>query len=325
MSDDKTAKILVVEDNDASASDYVRWLRSDKFSVDRASAASDAVEKAASFSPDVILLDLQIPSEPGRADENVEHGFRTLDALLTAAPFRPVVVVTAHSRDRELTRRVLQRTHGGAFVFKDADDLEREMLKAVAVALANPAYRMSKTVAELRALVERDEDENVYRKFIHRHWDVILGPEYVDCKSPYEISRRAEIDLLAIRKDGFADLWELKLPSDPIFNRYNQWMHHSLECAKAIGQLMQYYDLAQREPRQGLLHADARRGVAMELHRPRGFVVIGRYKDEAERERLRLENSFLAGLTILTYDDLIERAEQLLGFLQRYRNGDDKP
>jgi CheY-like chemotaxis protein len=325
MSDDKTAKILVVEDNDASASDYVRLLRAQRFTVQRASAASDAVEKAAAFSPDVILLDLQIPSEPGRADENVEHGFRTLDALLTAAPFRPVVVVTAHSRDRELTRRVLQRTHGGAFVFKDADDLEFEMLKAVAVALANPAYRMSKTVAELRVRVERNEDEDAYRKFIHRHWDVILGPEYVDCKSPYEISRGAEIDLLAIRQDGFADLWELKRPSDPIFKRYNQWMHHSVECARAIGQIMQYYDAAEREPRPGLLHYDARRGVSMELHRPRGFVVIGRYENAAERERLRLENSFLAGLTILTYDDLIERAEQLLGFLQRYRNGDDKP
>jgi hypothetical protein len=43
-----------------------------------------------------------------------------------------------------------------------------------------------------------------------------------------------------------------------------------------------------------------------------------------EHERLRLENGFLAGLTILTYDDLIERAEQYLAFLVRYRNGDDK-
>jgi len=62
--------------------------------------------------------------------------------------------------------------------------------------------------------------------------------------------------------------------------------------------------------------------VDMELHRPRGFVVIGRTKNAAERERLRLENSFLAGISILTYDDLVERAEHLLTFLQRYRNGD---
>jgi CheY-like chemotaxis protein len=323
MSTDK-ARILVVEDNDASAGDYVRWLRAAKYVVERASAGSDGVARAASFQPEVVLLDLQIPSEPGRADEDVKHGLNTLDDLLRAAPFRPVVVATAHSRDRELMRQVMQRNRGGGFVFKDADELEREMLEAVAIALAGPAYKMSKTVAEFRRLVERNEKEDVYRTFIHRHWDVILGPEYLDCRSLYEISRGAEIDLLAVRRDGFADLWELKRPEDPVFTRYNQWLHHSVECARAVGQLMQYYDAAVREPQAGRLGFDARRGLPGELHRPRGFVVIGRRKDAAEHERLRLENGFLAGLTILTYDDLIERAEQFLAFLQRYRNGEDK-
>ncbi|WP_170229474.1 Shedu anti-phage system protein SduA domain-containing protein [Polyangium fumosum] len=316
-------KVLVIEDNDASASDYVRWLRADGYVVERASARKDGIEKAAQVSPEVILLDLQIPSAPDRADEDVQHGIATLEALLDVAPFRPVVVITAHSRDREIMRRVLQQNRGGAFVFKDADDLEREMLKAVVVALKSPAYRMSKTVAEFRALVDRNEKEDEYRKFIHRHWDVILGPEYKSCESPYEISRGMKVDLLAVRQDGFADLWELKRPSDSIFSDYNGLMHHSVECARAIGQIMQYHDAAAREPRQGLLHHDMRRGVSMELHRPRSYVVIGRYRDARERERLRLENSFLAGLAILTYDDLIERAEQLLGFLSRYRNGED--
>lgn len=319
------ARILVVEDNDASAGDYVRWLKAaSKYVVERASAARDGVEKAASFRPDVVLLDLQLPSEPGRADEDVKYGFMALDDLLRAAPFRPVVVATAHSRDRELMRLVMQRNRGGGFLFKDAEDLERDLLEAVAIALASPAYKMSKTVAEFRRLVEANEKEDVYRTFIHRHWDVILGPEYKDCKSPYEISRGAEIDLLAIRWDGFADLWELKRPDNPVFTAYNQWLHHSVECARAVGQLMQYYDAATREPQPGRLHFDARKGVPAELHRPRGYVVIGRYRDDVERERLRLENGFLAGLTILTYDDLIERAEQFLAFLQRYRNGDDK-
>jgi CheY-like chemotaxis protein len=322
MSTEK-ARVLVVEDNDASAGDYVRWLKAAKYVVERAAAASDGVAVATSFEPDVVLLDLQIPSEPGRADEGVQHGLHALDELLRARPFRPVVVATAHSRDRELMRQVMQRNRGGGFLFKDAEDLERELLSAVAIALAGPAYKMSKTVAEFRRLVDANEKENVYRDFIHRHWDAILGPEYKDCRSPYEIARGAEIDLLAIRWDGFPDLWELKRPEDPVFTRYNQWLHHSVECARAFGQLMQYYDAAMREAQPGKLHADARRGVSVEIHRPRGFVVIGRYQGEVERERLRLENGFFAGLQILTYDDLIERAEQYLAFLQRYRNGDE--
>ena len=171
MSDSKGPRVLVVEDTDASAEDYLRWLRAAGFVTERAAAASDAVTKAAEFQPDVVLLDMQIPSAPGRADESVEHGLRTLDELIAVSPFRPIAVITAHSRDRELTRRVLQRTHGGQFVFKDATDLERELLRAVDVALASPAYRMSKTVAELKQLLERKEDEETYRRFISRHWE----------------------------------------------------------------------------------------------------------------------------------------------------------
>jgi len=166
MIDEKNASILVIEDNDASAGTYVRLLEEEKYLVQRAAAMNEGIQKADAFRPDVILLDLQIPSEPGLADEDVAHGLSTLDALLKAAPFRPVVIVTAHSRDRELMRSVLQRNRGGAFVFKDEDDLELAMKKAVAVALASPAYRMSKTVEAFRALVDRNEEEETYRKFI---------------------------------------------------------------------------------------------------------------------------------------------------------------
>lgn len=323
---DKKAKILIVEDIDAEAEDFRRWLIEDGYVVERAGSARDALEKASSFNPDAIVLDLQIPSKNGGTDENVELGFQTLDALLREKPFRPIVIATAHSGNRELMKRVFQRTRGGGFLFKDAQDLDRELLKEVAIALANPAYLMSKNVAQFKAMVERDESEDRLRQFIHEHWDVILGPEYRDCKSPYEISRGANIDLLAIRQDGFTDLWELKLPKDPLFKPYNQWWYHSSECATAIGQLMHYLDLAEREVRPGNLHYDARREVLMESHRPRGYIVIGRYDSDEqvakrERERMRLENSYYARLTIFTYDDLIERAEQFLMFLLRHRNG----
>ncbi|WP_437605743.1 Shedu anti-phage system protein SduA domain-containing protein [Sorangium sp. So ce834] len=322
MNEKNAPKVLLVEDNKATAGDFLRVLQPNGFAVEHALDAAEALHKAATFGPDVVLLDLQIPSAPGLSDEDVEHGFRVLDALLAADPFRPVCIVTAHNQP-ELIRRAMRRTHGAPFVFKD-DDLRRALPKAVNVALASPAFKMSRTVREFRALVDRNEPEDVYRKFIHQHWGAILGPEYQDVRSPYPITRGGEIDLLAIRWDGFPDLWELKRPSDPVFKDYNGWLHHSLECARALGQLMSYYDAAEKEPR-GPLGYDGRRGITVHLQRPRGFVVIGRYQSDAERERLRLENGFLAGLAVLTYDDLIERAEQFLTFLQQHRNGDDSP
>lgn len=323
MGETRAARVLVVEDNDASAADYVRYLEEVGHRVERAAARHDAQERARAFAPDVVLLDLQIPSAPNRADEDVQHGLATLDVLLAADPFRPIVIITAHSRDREVMREVLQRTRGGEFVFKDAEALDRELQKAVGIALASPAYRMSRAVHTFRRMIDEDLKEDEYRQFLHKHWQVFLGPEYAHCESPYEVSRGAKVDLLAIRHDHFPDLWELKLPRDPLLQDYGQWKHHSTECARAMGQLLEYCDAAAKEPRWQRNY-DARRGLAIEMHRPRGFVVIGRYRDDGDRERLRLENSVLAGLSILTYDDLIERAEELLHFLQSYRNGSDR-
>ena len=316
-------RLLVVEDNDASASDYVRALEEAGYHVERASAKSDAVELA-SRRPEVVLLDLQLPSSPGRSDENVQHGLDVLEALVSADPFQPIVVMTAHSNNRELMRGVLQRNRGGQFVFKDADNLEAGLLAAVAVALADPAYTMSRSVRQFRAMLDEERSEDDYRKFIATHWRALLGPEYKDCRSPYEVSRGAEVDLFAVRHDDFPDLWELKRPRDAMFRKYNDWYFQSEATAKAFGQMVDYCDLVRRDS-QVKRSYEARKGLGtVELSRPRGFVVIGRYTGDPDerkrqRDRVRLENSYYAGLTLMTYDDLVERAEQFLGFLHGYR------
>lgn len=323
-------KILLIEDNDSNAGDYLHMLQKEMHTCERAGAMEDGLAKANSFQPDAVILDLQIPSRPGLADENVKHGLQTLEELLQADPFRPVIILSAHSRDRELMRKVYELTRGGPFVFKDAPDLELEILKSIAVALSAPSFQASKTVKAFKKLVDQNEKEDIYRKFIAEHWPLLLGPEYKECHSPYPITRGGSIDILAIRHDDFADLWELKRPGDPLFQKYNQWLHHSTECAKAIGQLMEYYDCALKERDKGRGSYEKRQGISADLHRPRGFIIIGRYSSDPEearneRERLRLENSFLAGISILSYDDLLERAGQFLDFLHRHRNGANKP
>jgi hypothetical protein len=134
------------------------------------------------------------------------------------------------------------------------------------------------------------------------------------------VGRGAEVDLLFVRPDGFPDLWELKRPDQAVFQKYNDRLHQSAECSRAVGQLMEYIDMAEKE-RGGPGSYEALRGVNVELHRPRGVVVIGRRRDKHEHDRLALENSFFAGIRILTYDDLLEGAQEILTFLRDYRNG----
>lgn len=319
-------RVLLIEDDGKLATRIVRLLRDKGYQPVREAARIPGVMRAKSESPEVVILDLQIPSDTGRADEDTAHGLAALDEIIALDPFRPVVVCSGHGGNKELAREVYKRTRGGPFVFKDSETFDEDLFAAIAVGLSHPAYRASKTVAAFRALVDANKDEHAYRKFIHEHWEVILGPDYRECRSPYLVGRAAEIDILAVRQDGFADLWELKRPDTPLFKPYGQWLGHSPECASAIGQLMHYYDAAAREPQGSALSFEARRGISLYLNRPRGFVVLGRYSSDPEtakieRERLRLENSFYAGLTVLTYDDLAERARSLLDFLLRHRNG----
>ena len=320
MSDGTTPRVLLVEDNDQNAEQYLEWLAKDAYEIQRAQARTDGIILAQSFRPDVVVLDLQIPSEPGRADEDPQHGLSVLDELLKDDPFRPVVVATGHSRNRELMREVMQRTRGGHFLFKDDQDLRAALRKAVAVALASPAYVAAQTVRKFRALVERNPKEDELRLFLRDHWRILVGPRYRECHSPYDIDRGMKVDLLFVRHDGFPDLWELKRPDQSVFQNYNERLHHSTECARAVGQLMEYIDLAEKQT-QGPFSFEARRGMNMSLHRPRGVVVIGRRVNDRERDRLALDNSFLSGISIRTYDDLLEDAEEILTFLRDYRNG----
>lgn len=320
MSDRQAKRVLIVEDDETNAEAAVEWLREQHYEVERASAVEDGLAAAERFQPDVVVLDLQIPSRPGRVDEHTDHGLRALDALLHAEPFRPVVVATAHSRNRELMRQVMQRNRGGHFLFKDDEDLRAAVLRAVAVALESPAYVAQSTVRAFEDLIARNPREEEIRLFLRKNWRVLLGPRYRECHSPYEVDRGVKVDLLFVRHDGFPDIWELKRPDQQVFKEYGDRLHHSEECARAIGQLMEYIDLAEKQT-GGQVSYEVRKNLRMSLHRPRGFVVIGRTGSQRERDRLALDNSFMAGITLMTYDDLVEEARQVLLFLRDYRNG----
>ncbi|AKT38655.1 Shedu anti-phage system protein SduA domain-containing protein [Chondromyces crocatus] len=324
MSDGTSKRILLVEDDDQNAEDYTAWLQAAGYVVERAAAVDDGLARAEAFKPDVVMLDLQLPSHPGRADADAAHGLRALEGLLRDDPFRPVVIATAHSRNRELMREVMQRNRGGQFLFKDERDLKGALLRAIAVALASPVYVASRTVRAFEALVERNELEERYREFLKKNWRIILGPRYRECKSPHDVGRGAKVDLLFVRHDDFPDLWELKRPDQPVLKGYGDRLHLSEECARAVGQLMEYIDLAEKE-RAGPNSYEARKGLQVRLERPRGVVVIGRRSDDRERDHLALQNSFLAGISILTYDDLLDSAREILTFLRDYRNGDADP
>ena len=87
-------RILVIEDDAPLARVVTDNLRFDGFEVEHASDGPEAIDKARTFAPDLILLDLMLPS----AD-----GFELFGLLRQSGP-TPVIVVTARGQKADKLR-----------------------------------------------------------------------------------------------------------------------------------------------------------------------------------------------------------------------------
>jgi two-component system, cell cycle response regulator DivK len=89
-------KILIVEDNQDNRELVVKVLRNKGFELAEASDGEEAIEKAVSEKPDLILLDISLPKL---------DGYEVVKRLKSMEEFReiPVVAFTAHAMkgDRE--------------------------------------------------------------------------------------------------------------------------------------------------------------------------------------------------------------------------------
>jgi len=90
-------KILLVEDDDALANNYIVRLKLEGFNVDRVDNGEDALQKALDFRPDLILLDVMMPRV---------NGFDVLDILKSTPEMArtKIVMLTALSQQSDKDR-----------------------------------------------------------------------------------------------------------------------------------------------------------------------------------------------------------------------------
>jgi CheY-like chemotaxis protein len=116
MSDSpESAKILVVDDNPANAELLEAFLRDSPWETAVATGGADALEKVASFSPDVILLDIMMPDI---------SGFEVCRTLKEDPATRdiPIIMVTALTELEDVERGVESGTDD--FLSKPVNRLE---------------------------------------------------------------------------------------------------------------------------------------------------------------------------------------------------------
>jgi len=90
-----TKKVLVVEDNELNLKLFCDLLRAHQFSVEPVRDGRDAVARARDFTPDLIIMDIQMPHVTGHELIVALKADETLAAI-------PVMAVTAYAgRDDE--------------------------------------------------------------------------------------------------------------------------------------------------------------------------------------------------------------------------------
>lgn len=199
---------------------------------------------------------------------------------------------------------------------------------AEAIAAHSPSeswIRLMKTglrIGEIRAattelsrmLSDESLTEHDYQRWFDLHYWV-FGNAYVAKDEIKRIGRSDNIDLLLKQTaSGLRDIVELKRPISQVldYDPSHKQYYFSREASKAIGQCDRYLNVFSEVARKGLI--DEPDIVA---HHPRAIIVIGRSNDwdKAKREALHSLNSRLHGITVMTFDHVLEQACQMLAIV----------
>jgi hypothetical protein len=157
-------------------------------------------------------------------------------------------------------------------------------------------------------LDDTKRNERVLQRCLERH-PILFGAEYDRIVPKHRLGGEFEMDYALVRVTGLVDLVEIESSTLALFNKSGD---PSSQLVHAEQQVLNWLEWIERH------HSYAREDLPS-LTDPMGYVVIGRNSrlDEHQRRRLNRRNAmFGRRLQVLTYDDLLRRASNLLGLLE---------
>lgn len=158
------------------------------------------------------------------------------------------------------------------------------------------------------------QPEKIFQNWIESNlW--VFGIDYIKKHDSRKIALFSEGDLLMESVDGYLDLIELKRPKHELF-RFDDshkcfYPHTSL--SQVIGQSLFYLQKLQD------YKLNVEKEYEVKVIMPRVKIIIGRnsnFKDE-EKDSLRMLNSNLNSIQIITYDDLVQFGKLILASFER--------
>lgn len=198
-------------------------------------------------------------------------------------------------------------------------ELSTELLSAFRGAIRLSEMRAA--VSQLRLFLEGGEtSEQVFQRWCESHsW--AFGNAYVMRDEVREISPGDRLDiLLPTVISGYRDIVELKRPDMSVlfYDEDHRNYYFSADVSRAIGQSHRYLDVLHEVAAQGL-----RDYPEIVAYHPRAIIVIGRSSEWGQEQLKALHglNGRLAGVTVMTYDQLLAQGERLIEILGT-RTGD---
>jgi len=161
------------------------------------------------------------------------------------------------------------------------------------------------------------QSEKIFQNWIERNiWT--LGIDYIKKHPARQIGINSESDLLMETTDGFIDLIELKRPKFELFDydTSHKSYYPSKELSKVIGQCMQYLKVL--DDYKLVLEKQHK----FKLLRPRIKIIVGRtdkFLDE-QYDALRMLNSTLNHIQVISYDYLCLCGENIISYYSRAQN-----
>jgi hypothetical protein len=164
-------------------------------------------------------------------------------------------------------------------------------------------------IAELDGLLSATERNEHALQDCLTHNPILFGTEYTRVIPKHKLGDEYEMDYALERVFGLVDLVEIEASTHRLFTRSGNPTQYLVHAEQ---QVLDWLDWIER-------YSPYARDRLPGLVQPLAYVVIGRSQDlsDTDRDRLRRRNIVFRGaFQILTYDDLLNNAENLLRVLE---------
>jgi len=190
-------------------------------------------------------------------------------------------------------------------------DIEELRKKRESVKMFDNLLNTSEFFSAHKAELKIGKDEEVWQRFFKENsW--LLGSEFIEIVDERNIDEERIVDYFTKSYDGHMDIIELKLPGDDFWTNE---LNPNAKLTKALMQCMNYVSCVEKRINDAEFLKKIKNSMVM---KPRITLIYGRSKewDDEKRSRYRIYNSSLNGINIFTYDQILERAERVVGNIE---------